>query len=129
MDLVKHDFLRMLNLALEQGQLNVWEPKETDDDKEEKERTVVLVGDGSFGDTFPIKQMIRALASRGVTIVLDEYHTSLMCPCGTSELQDTGAIFAIEPNETPRRPRCHKTAKPMAHETMLCILSLLHQPY
>lgn len=94
--------------------------------KNEKKRTIVLIGDGSFGDTFPKKKFVRALASRGLTIVLDEYNTSSMCPCGESKLQDTSAIFQVASDDAPRRPRCHKAAE---HEGPCHVMStfLLNQ--
>jgi hypothetical protein len=71
-----------------------------------------VIGNGSFQDNFPKKKFIRALASRGVTVVLDEYNTFKMCPCGLCELRDTVSICPTNPDNLHRRPRCHKAAEP-----------------
>ena len=70
------------------------------------ERTsVVFFGNGSFGCTMrghnsiPKKQILKHLAVRGVTVLLDEFRTSKMCPCGLSSL--THVIG-------DRRLRCHQ---------------------
>lgn len=57
--------------------------------------TVVFFGDGSFGPTMrghnsiPKKAILRELCHRGVTVLLDEYKTSKVCPCGQDELITT----------------------------------------
>lgn len=62
---------------------------------EAKNPTVVFFGDAGFGATMkghnaiPKKKILRELCHRGLTILLDEYRTSKMCPCGTSELRTT----------------------------------------
>ena len=70
---------------------------------------LVFFGDGSFSScsrgSCPIskKTFIKLLAPRGVTVYLDEFRTSLMCPYGTSELvngKSSGKFYRI---------RCHKT--------------------
>ena len=60
-----------------------------------EERTVVFFGDASFGPTMrghnaiPKKGILRELCHQGVTVLLDEYRTSKMCPCGYDELKTT----------------------------------------
>ena len=48
----------------------------------------------------PKEKLVRSLAVRGPTVVMDEYNTSKMCPCGTSELKNV---------HESHRLRCHKT--------------------
>ena len=58
--------------------------------------TVVFFGDASYGpsmrghNAIPKKGILRELCHRGLTILLDEYKTSKMCPCGHDELKTTG---------------------------------------
>ena len=58
-------------------------------------KTVVFFGDASFGPTrrgfnsIPKKKILKELCHRGVTVLLDEFRTSKMCPCGQDELQTT----------------------------------------
>ena len=58
--------------------------------------TVVFFGDASYGpsmrghNAIPKKGILRELCHRGLTILLDEYKTSKMCPCGQDELKTTG---------------------------------------
>jgi hypothetical protein len=72
------------------------------------EKTVVFFGDGTFKSSMkgkqsvPKKKLIKVLAATGVTVLLGEYNTSKMCPCGTDEL--------ITPSSSNgRRVRVHKT--------------------
>ena len=51
----------------------------------------------------PKKKLVRHLAVRGPTVIMDEYNTSKMCPCGTSELKNV---------HESQRLRCHKTVGP-----------------
>ena len=39
------------------------------------------------------KNLLRELCHRGLTVLLDEYKTSKMCPCGHDELKTTGYRF------------------------------------
>ena len=61
--------------------------------------TVVFFGDSSHGPTrrghnaIPKKGILRALCHRGLTILLDEFKTSKMCPCGHDELKTTSNRF------------------------------------
>ena len=67
--------------------------------------SVVFFGNGSFGCTMrghnsiPKKRILKQLAVRGVTVLLEEFRTSKMCPCGLSAL--THVIG-------DRRLRCHQ---------------------
>ena len=57
--------------------------------------TVVFFGDASFGPTMrghnaiPKKGILRELCHRGLTVLLDEFRTSKMCPGGHDELKTT----------------------------------------
>ena len=73
--------------------------------KDRHQTRVAFMGDGTFGHRkghapVPKKKLIRSLAVRGPTVVMDEYNTSKMCPCGTSELKNV---------HESHRLRCHKT--------------------
>ena len=76
------------------------------------EKTVVFFGDGTFSCTskghisIPKKSILKALATRGLTFLLDEYNTSKQCPCGTSLLKDQ------ETATSGSRLRCHQTTGP-----------------
>ena len=93
-------------------------------------KVVAFFGDGDFGHQkghkpVPKKKLVKSMAMRGCTIVLDEYNTSKWCPCGASELQDctycptitnsdsglsdadTEMEIDIKPHESCRY-RCHK---------------------
>ena len=58
-------------------------------------RSVVFFGDATFGPTMrghnsiPKKTILAELCHRGPTFLLDEYRTSLCCPCGKDELKTT----------------------------------------
>ena len=58
--------------------------------------TVVFFGDASYGPTMrghnaiPKKGILRELCHRGLTVLLDEFRTSKMCPCGHDELKTMG---------------------------------------
>ena len=67
----------------------------------------------------PKKRLAKILATKGPTIMLDEFYTSKQCPCGTSELQDNANV----PDNANCRPRCHKTVGldgPCCVECSLC---------
>ena len=72
-------------------------------------RRTVFFGDGTFPCTMrgnpsiPKKKLLKRLATRTVTVLLDEYRTSKQCPCGVGELTD-GPIA-----EVGQRVRVHKT--------------------
>ena len=73
--------------------------------KDRHQTRVAFMGDGTFGHRkghapVPKKKLVRSLAVRGPTVVMDEYNTSKMCPCGTSELKNV---------HESHRLRCHKT--------------------
>ena len=53
----------------------------------------------------PKKRLAKILATKGLTIMLDEFYTSRQCTCGISELQDNSNIQ----DNANCRPRCHKT--------------------
>jgi hypothetical protein len=74
-------------------------------------RRTVFFGDGTFKCTIrgnpsiPKKKLLKRLAVRTVTVLLDEYRTSKQCPCGRDELMD-----GPNPNaNVGRRVRVHKT--------------------
>ena len=86
------------------------------------EKTVVFFGDGTFSCTskghisIPKKSIIKALSTRGLTFLLDEYNTSKQCPCGTSLLKDQ------EPSSSGSRLRCHETTGP---GSTCCVLNAI----
>ena len=73
------------------------------------EKTVAFFGDGTFKSTHrgkvsvPKKALLKVMAATGLTLLIGEYNTSKMCPCGTDEL--------ITPNggANGKRVRVHKT--------------------
>ena len=75
---------------------------------------------------FPKRRVdISALASRGVTIVLDEYHTSLMCPClwyigtpGHCSNVCQRAQRDSPPSSVPQSTRCHKKTHRLVHSVV-----------
>ena len=71
---------------------------------------VAFLGDGTFGHKkghapVPKKQLAKVLATKGLTVMLDEFYTSKQCPCGKSELVDNTTLHL-----TDIRPRRHKTS-------------------
>ena len=50
-----------------------------------------------------LKKLLKLLAVRGLTVLIDEHNTSKMCPCGQSELIDTTQ------GSSGKRVRVHKT--------------------
>ena len=55
----------------------------------EDEVRVACLGDGTFGHMkgyapVPKKRLAKILATKGLTIMLDEFYTSRQCPCGIS---------------------------------------------
>ena len=93
--------------------------------KQEPITVIAFIGDGTFRhqrghDPVPKKQLVKAMSTRGCTVVLDEFNTSKWCPCGKSELQnvqradsdlsgeDTDTEIGVQqaPGVT-RRNRCH----------------------
>ena len=84
-------------------------------------KSVVLFGDGTFTHQkkhvpIPKKLIIKALAIRGLTILVDEFNTSKMCPCGQSELCN------VEETVPGSRLRCHKATGP---ESPCCVLDAI----
>ena len=71
-------------------------------------KTVVFFGDGAFGATrkgkqsIPKKKLLKVLAATGVTVLLGEYNTSKMCPCGMDALYTPRCTNGL-------RVRVHKT--------------------
>ena len=72
-------------------------------------RRTVFFGDGTFACTLrgnpsiPKKKLLKRLATRTATVLLDEYSTSKQCPCGFGELTDGPMV------EVGKRVRVHKT--------------------
>ena len=73
-------------------------------------RRMVFFSDGTFSSTMrgqpsiPKKKLLKQLAVKGLTILIDEYNTSKWCPCGQSELIDF-----TDSNKSGKRVRVHKT--------------------
>ena len=67
---------------------------------------VVFFGDGSFSSSLrgsapiPKKEFLRLLGPRGPTVLLDEFRTSKMCPCGQDTLKNANCLPGC-------RLRCH----------------------
>ena len=53
--------------------------------------------------SIPKKKLLKYMAVRGLTILIDEYKTSKMCPCGKSEL------ITQKQEASGKRVRVHKT--------------------
>ena len=74
--------------------------------EEDPKRRVVFFGDGTFKCTLrgnpsiPKKKLLKQMAVRGLTFLLGEYKTSLMCPCGHDSLTN---------QSSGKRVRVHKT--------------------
>ena len=68
-------------------------------ERREQKPTIVFFGDGGFGPTtrghnaIPKKKILKELCHRGLTLLLDEFKTSKMCPCGQDELKTTTQRF------------------------------------
>ena len=67
--------------------------KTTRDNTQPRKHRVCFFGDGSFGAqrghaSVPRKDLVRALARRGLTVMLDEFRTSARCPGCGSEMKD-----------------------------------------
>ena len=87
--------------------------------KEKREcnnRRIVFFGDGQFlctmrgNPSIPKKKLLKLMAVRGLTVLIDEYNTSKMCPCGCAELCDLSKTTAIDRSLTNgKRVRVHKT--------------------
>ena len=77
--------------------------------REGTKRRIVFFADGQFKCTLrgnpsmPKKKLLKLMAVRGLTILLDEYKTSKMCPCGHAELGD------LKTTTNGKRVRVHKT--------------------
>ena len=75
--------------------------------RENDPRRTVFFGDGTFRCTMrgnpsiPKKKLLKRLAVRTVTVLLDEYRTSSMCPCGIR--------LKNAPDDADKRVRVHKT--------------------
>jgi len=72
-----------------------------------KLKRIVALGDGTFSGGFPKKTFARELAMRGPTLIISEFYTSKMCPCGTCELEDVPNAGRPQPLDASRRPRRH----------------------
>ena len=67
-------------------------------------KRIVVVGDGSFGCSFPRKKFVRLLAARGPVVIEDEFNTSKRCLCGQ--------VLVDDPDQQATatgRPRRHTT--------------------
>ena len=77
--------------------------------REGTKRRIVFFGDGQFKCTLrgnpsiPKKRLLKLMAVRGLTVLLDEYNTSKMCPCGHAELVN------LKTTTNGKRVRVHKT--------------------
>ena len=73
-------------------------------------RRAVFFGDGRFSSSMrgnpsmPKKKLLKYLAVRGLTLLLDEYRTSKCCPCGGDALKDLTQAF-----DGGKRVRVHQT--------------------
>lgn len=71
--------------------------------------SVVFFGNGRFQAggyghaPVPKKALLKLLCTRGPTVLLDEYNTSKICPCGKAELETKQVI-----SNGGSRVRCHK---------------------
>ncbi|KAL1504816.1 hypothetical protein AB1Y20_008589 [Prymnesium parvum] len=70
----------------------------------------VFMGDGTFSHSrghisIPKKRLVKALAHRGMCILVQEAYTSKRCPCGTADLKTTS-------QSSDGRFRCHETPGP-----------------
>ena len=78
--------------------------------REHNPRRMVFFGDGQFRSSMrghpsmPKKKILKLLAVRVPTILLDEFRTSCQCPCGNSALIDQ----PLQPTDG-KRVRVHKT--------------------
>ena len=72
-----------------------------------KLKRIVALGDGMFSGGFPKKTFARELAMRGPTLIISEFNTSKMCPCGTCKLEDVPNAGRPQPLDAIRRPRQH----------------------
>jgi len=72
-----------------------------------KLKRIIALGDGMFSGGFPKKTFARELAMRGPTLIISEFCTSKMCPCGTYELEDVPNAGRPQPLDASRRPRRH----------------------
>ena len=85
--------------------------KEKGHTKREVVQRVAFLGDGTFKHKrgyapVPKKKLAKVLATKGLTIMLDEFYTSKQCPCGHSELEDHPDV----PSTKDYRIRRHKTS-------------------
>ena len=86
----------------------------------------LFFGDGDFSGShkghisMPTKKVLKSLATRGLTSLLDEYNTSKMCPCGKAELED---VCLHDNMPASNGIRCHK--KTSGPECKCCIESIL----
>ena len=78
--------------------------------EEQSVKRVAFLGDGTFKHKkghapVPKKKLAKVLATKGLTVMLDEFYTSKQCPCGGSELEDNPDTSQTE----DLRLRRHKT--------------------
>ena len=84
--------------------------KERERRRENPTKRVVFFGDGTFACTrrgspsIPKKKLLKHMAVRGLTFLLDECNTSKCCPCGQGELVDSSSSHT----EARERVRVHK---------------------
>ena len=64
--------------------------------------SLIIIG---LRPTVPKKALLKLLCTRGPTVLLDEYNTSKMCPCGKAELETKQVT-----SNGDSRVRCHKAA-------------------
>ena len=80
--------------------------------RDDAKKRVVFFGDGTFSSSrrgfpsIPKKRLLKQMAVRGLTFLLDEYKTSKCCPCGQDELKDGSSHGGEQERE---RVRVHKT--------------------
>ena len=82
-------------------------------------KVIAFLGDGTFKHQkgyapVPKKKLAKVLASKGLTVMLDEYFTSKQCPCGNSELENDA--------NADSRLRRHKTSGKNEKCCVECIL-------
>ena len=93
--------------------------------------TVVFFGDGTFGPTMrghnaiPKKGILRELCHRGVTILLDEFYTSAMCPCGQDKLKTTGGRLRAHKSDGSTCSLLSRLAQQQCDRDALASLNML----
>ena len=85
--------------------------KQTRDNRRPIKHRICFFGDGSFGAqrgnaSVPRKDLVRALARRGLTFMLDKFRTSARCPGCGSEMKDDDKGHRIRLH--PQRRGCSR---------------------